>query len=200
MRLSVALSLLKEMVGLVDVSFSMSRWTGFVGLLLAVAAVVGGCSGGDSAHLDAESRKVASHLSDTTGVKVASGSCAADGKPGDQVCTVTTDQSKKVVVQIVHIGGKQYFNTVSGLIDGQTLIGRLTADFSRELHKQVVVSCPKVVQANVGDTTSCRVAPKGGKAHEVTVKILDDHTGDYTVVVPASKHAPDPSVPPTLKK
>jgi hypothetical protein len=174
---------------------SVRRSRVFPALAALILAAAAGCSSSGGASLDASGKRVAAHLKATTGVKVASGSCTPGKAPNDQTCTVTTDQGKKVVVRTVEIGGEQYFETVSGLIDGQTLIGRLENEYGSTLRKQVTVDCPDVVQANDGDTTTCHVTVPDDGTHTITVKILDDKTGDYTVIAPPSSRPPKPTPP-----
>src|SRR5262249_16644078 len=126
-------------------------------------------------------RKAAAHLVSTTGVKFSSGGCGR-ATATSTTCTLRTESDRRVVVRLVSMGGEQYFETVSGLLDGDALGTRLANDLSRELHASVQVECTKVVAANVGDTTRCRVSGAGVASRMITVRILDDRTGDYTIV------------------
>ena len=151
-------------------------------LIFGVAMTVASCSGGTTQ--DARERRaegaVATHL-DRLGVKTSGGTCDADS-PARFVCELTTGRGTKVGVLVTDVHGKRYYQTLSGLIDGRTIEQRLTLDYGRQLNANVSTTCPAVITGNVGDTSTCTIRGGSASAHEVTIKILDDHTGDYTVI------------------
>ena len=145
---------------------------------LTVLVVVGAnCSGGESgAHGPARVRQeVDAHL-ETARVHASTGSC--DRASSEWACEATTTHGTTVEINGTTKAGKTYDETMGGLFGGATLDDRLTDDYARRLGKPVAAKCHAVIEANEGDTTRCTITPENGKPRVLTIKILDDSTGD----------------------